>query len=753
MKKSIKVISILCVCLVFLSFFPSEIFASEDKFTKIDVISIDDNGNRNINEELFYIKNNKLYISNFTITKYTMYDYDEENKAFVRIGQDYKNSTSKIKINESDNTVDVWSLLYHETFDCDIYKFNEFYFLPLAQIASYLKASVINFEENSICITSSGYSIADAMYNFNKDVKFMNDIKIIDDLYYGNETAYRRYCVWGYMGETIFDSKFSNIVGFGSYETYCDIMESAVSNNDVYSELMNNDSLLVDVLNLSQDTYENVYKKVSKVPTLSSSAIKTMFEDYKENNSFGDSDNLFNNFFESEELEIAPIKEFGDTISALGDYLEMMNYFYDYFRLNDDNRTALEYVSSAKSRSNELAAIKYIGSLYNDNLVKSIATKFTARITEELISETVKNIGLSKVKLATSITNEVFKLFGFDLSDNSAYDIMLANDLKRVILNNCKEYETEKLLKPSNSKNLRLAMIMTMLVEIEAYNMANKVAKRTGLSGYYNDDIEYLNKRLALFYKAKESWNYDDFESMKRVCDENKQQLQKIDLSKLNYASQDDAKNMLNNDKSSKGVLLSFIESYTESVISFINDTKFEAITDDGSMRIIDVNMDGYPDLTLSQFSRGGGHGGITNVYLYENGSFREIPLADNFVSTYLQLATDSKGNQFVSNGKPEPYNAFNDFYTPSVFGKVIIKNGKLDIEVIYDEYSESNTPEKYFKVINENYQFNELSDYSTINFHFDLDDNGNGTFKLTSSEEEIQDAIIDYFGWDYALG
>lgn len=752
MKKSIKLISIFCVILVVISLFPAEIFASEDKFVKIKVTSIDDSGNKNINEELFYCKNNEFYISNYTIVKYTMYDYDEENNAFVRVGQAYKNSTSKIKINESDNTVDVWSLLYHKTHDCDIYKFNEYYFLPLAKIASYLKATVTYVDDNSICITSSGYSIADAMYNFNKDVKFMDDIKIIDDLFYGNEAAYKRYCVLGYMGETMFNSKLSNIVGLGSYETYCDIMESAVNNNDVYNELMINDNLLIDVLDFSQDTYENIYKKVSKVPKLSSSAITTMFEEYKENNSFGDTDTLFNNFFESEELEVAPIKEFGDTISVVSDYLETANYLCDYFRMNEDNRSAIEYVSSAKSNSNEMSAIRYIGGLYNDDFVKSTSTKLVSKISEELVSESVKEIGLGKVKLATGISNEVFKLLGFDLSDNSSYDIMLANDLKRVILNNCKEYETEKLLKPSNSENLRLAMIMTLLVEIEAYEMANKVAKKTGLSGYYDDDIEYLNKRLALFYKAKESQNYDDFESIKRICDENQQQLQKIDLEKLDIVSQEETETILHTDKSCRGILLSFFESYTDLVISFVKNYEFEGYTDYGHMRIIDINMDGYPDLTLSQFSAGGGHGGISNVYLYHNGSFEEIMLDDDFESTYLQLATDSQGNQFISNGKPEPYNTFNDFYTPSVFGKVIIKNGKLDIEVIYDEYSESNTPEKYFKVINENYQFNELSDYSTINFHFDLDDNGNGTFKLTLSEEEIQDAIIDFFGWDYEL-
>lgn len=164
--------------------------------------------------------------------------------------------------------------------------------------------------------------------------------------------------------------------------------------------------------------------------------------------------------------------------------------------------------------------------------------------------------------------------------------------------------------------------------------------------------------------------------------------------------------------------------------------------------------MDGYPDLTLSQFSAGGGHGGISNVYLYNNGSFEEIMMDDDFISTYLQLATDSQGNQFISNGKPEPYNAFNDFYTPSVFGKVIIKNGKLDIEVIYDEnVGESEglyPPEDYIKVINENYQFVELSDYSIINFRFITDDNGEAAFVLTSSEEEIKDTVIDYFGGDY---
>lgn len=740
MKKAKKAVSVLCTFLIILSLFPIKVFASEDKFLQLKVISTDNKGNRSENDELFLYKNDELYVSNYTIIKYTMYDYNKENNAFVRIGQSYKNSTSKIVIDASKNTVDVWSLNYHETLDCNIYKFNNYYFFPLAKIAAYLKASVIYYNDNKLAIISSGCSIVDAMYNF-KDIKFMDATKIIDDLFYGDEALYKRYCILGYMCETVFNFKFSNIIGLGSFETYCDILESAVTNNDVYDNIMNNNSLLLDTLNVTQYTYEDIYKKISKVPKLSSSAITTMFEEYKEKNSFDDTDIVFDNFFESEELEILPVRKIGETISEVDDYLDIVNYLCDYFRINDDNRAAIEYFSSIKADSNEISAIQYIGKLYNNNFVKSVSTKLASKISEELLSKTVIEIGLGKIKLATSITNEMFKLIGFDLSDNSSYDIMLANDLKRVVLSNCKEYQTERLLNSNNSKNLRLSMIMTLLVEIEAYKMGNSVAKKTEISNYYDDDIRYLNKLLAMFYKAKESQQYDDFESIINNCEQNELGQKEINLEKLDVISQEEANEMLKSDELKKGTLLSFIELYTESVISFLNNNKLEALTDYGHMTIIDVNLDGYPDLTLSQTSTGGGHTNISNVYLYCNGSFEEITLADNFYSTFLQLAIDSEGKKIVSNGKPHLYNVYEEFYVPSVFGKVVINNNKLEIEIICDEYSETNSPKDYIESINNNFQFIPLSDF--INFKIN---ESNKTLELYSSENEIKDVILNYF-------
>jgi len=199
--------------------------------------------------------------------------------------------------------------------------------------------------------------------------------------------------------------------------------------------------------------------------------------------------------------------------------------------------------------------------------------------------------------------------------------------------------------------------------------------------------------------------------------------------------------------------------------MSFLNETEFDGVTDHGQMRIIDVNSDGYPDLTMSQFSSGGGEGGITNVYLYNNGTFEEISLEDNAVvylynngtseeilsmddnavATFFQIATDSKGKTFLSNGKPRPYYS-NDFYTPSRFGKVVVKNGKLEIKVIYDEYKDFDKPKDYLKKVTSKYTFKKLNDDETINYELNFDEKQEIYFQRTSSDDEVKYVINQYF-------
>ena len=180
--------------------------------------------------------------------------------------------------------------------------------------------------------------------------------------------------------------------------------------------------------------------------------------------------------------------------------------------------------------------------------------------------------------------------------------------------------------------------------------------------------------------------------------------------------------------------------------MSFLNETEFDGVTDHGQMRIIYVNSDGYPDLTMTQHSSGGGHGGMTNVYLYNNGTFEEISIDDNVGATFFQIATDSKGKKFVSNGKPKLYNSFNDFYTPSRFGKVVVKNGKLKIKVIYDEENDFDKPKDYLKKVTSKYTFKELNDDEAINFELNFDKKQEIYCQRTSSDDEVKYVINQYF-------
>ena len=184
------------------------------------------------------------------------------------------------------------------------------------------------------------------------------------------------------------------------------------------------------------------------------------------------------------------------------------------------------------------------------------------------------------------------------------------------------------------------------------------------------------------------------------------------------------------------------MKKYTENVVSFAHGN-LSAVTDWGCVRIIDVNRDGYPDLTLSQFSAGGGHGNITNIWLYKNGTFEELKF-DDFDCDFLQIATDSKGREFISNGKPELYNCFNDFYDPCEFGEVVVKNNKLTFKEIYNQ-DDFKSPDDYINAIEKNYKFKALSDDDMIRLKYDTYEE-NDTFVLDSTDDEIKSVVNSYF-------
>lgn len=548
----VKILSVFCSFAILFNVTNMVALAEDGKFVLLNISGYDEEGEESINQDnVFYIKDNILYAPIKVFEDYTMYNYDEKNTAFVRAGQQYKSANSMVDFSYEDSTMDVFYLGYQkETYDLNYYQFADTYFFPLDEMAAYLKASVVYKNSDTISILSSGVSISDALYNYEYLTSCLDYDDLKNDIFAGSEALTKTACVMGYFGETVFSFKLTNLLGdYGDYKKYLDILESAVTNNEPYEQLLNNDNLMADVLGMTGELYNEVYEKATKIYKLSSNSITTMFEDFKSINSFGD-DSPFDNFFPDEQLEIDKINSFSKYIDAADMFIDTVDFYHKFYTMNQDNKDAIALFNDSTNEDTRAIALDEMAGLYGNNIVEGTATQMCDEVINELLEKTAGKgaekliSGANKVKLATSIVNSVFKIFGFDLSDNSGYDVMLANELKQYVNRNLDD-DSDKLYTQSDCNNMRLTMILGLLIDIQSYKMGNKFADKYGSKGIYDDEIDLANKRIALFYLAKDSEKYDSVAGVENITEQNKKQIDLMDFENLNSIPSEDATRFL----------------------------------------------------------------------------------------------------------------------------------------------------------------------------------------------------------------
>lgn len=546
-KQFINFISVF-FCLLFLLHSVSlAVYAANDgEFVLLNISGYNDDGEKSVQEDnVFYIKNNTLYAPIELFEAYTMYDYDKTNQAFVRVGQEYKTSNSKVILDYENSTASVFYLTAQkEIYNIKYYAFGDTYFFPLAEMASYLKASIAYVDSDTISIVNSGISISDALYNYEPLTSCLDYFDIRDDIFAGDDSLAKTACILGYFGETIYAHKISNLFGeYGDYKKYLEILKGAVTNNESYEQVFNNENLLADVLGVTDAVYNKVYKKATKVYNLTANSIATMFEEYKAVNALAD-ESPFNNFFPEEQAAVDQINSFGKYISTVDQFIDTVKYYYDFYKVNQDNKDAIELLGNLNELDSRAYALRETAKLYGNSVVESTATMLSKELAQNLAEETLKDVagdlvpGVNKVKLAISIVDTVFKVAGFDISDNSGYNVMLADELKSYVLKNL-DGDKDNLSTQENFNNMRLTLILGMLIDIESYKMGNKLADKHECGGCYDTDIEEATQRLALFYLAKGGEKYDTVEGMQEIAEQNRKQIAKLDVGHLKVISAD----------------------------------------------------------------------------------------------------------------------------------------------------------------------------------------------------------------------
>lgn len=642
-KLSRQILSAFCALVVLFGMCNIVAYAEDGYFVLLDIMGYDETGTEITDaNNVFYVRNDTLYAPISVFEDYTMYNYDEENTAFVRVGQEYERANSKVVFNYESATIDIYYLTYQkETLDLDFYQFGDLYFFPLGEMAAYLKSSVVYKSNDTISIVSSGISISDALYNYNPINSCLDYSDLRDDIFAGDEGLYKSACVLGYVGETIFSFKVTNLMGsYGEKEKYVDILESAVTNNEPYEQLLNNDSLLADFLGITEELYNDVYKKATKTYKLSANALTTMFEDYKSMHSFGDA-SPFENFFPEEQAEIDKINSFSQYIDTVGVFVDAVDFYYKFYTMNQDHKDAIELFSDSSDYDMRAIALSEIADLYGNEVVESAMTQLGEEIEKELLDEALDIAakefmsGANKVKLATGIVDAVFNAAGFDLSDNSGYDVMLASQLKHFVLNSVDD-SAENLLTQDDCNKMRLTQILGMLIDIQSYKMGNKFAAKYSSEGIYDDELDEANKRIALFYLAKDSEKYDCVEGTQQIADQNKKQIAKLDLS-LHIADENTAKKFL-------ATMGNYLEAATELIYNF---PKYGMEFVDTSISVELIDLDGNEVPEIVYWSRLGATGvpSIGGFFSYNGNQYTKCEIKTDIEDPYILYPILPKNN------------------------------------------------------------------------------------------------------------
>ena len=512
------------LCLVII--FPVvPVFASESKFISYKVQSIDEYGEITESNEAAYFDGQNLYVAVNFFTDFTLYYYDVETTSFIRKGQEKTSKFGKVELDLLNKKAVVYAnpISKREYKLDNVYKFGNQVFLPLAQMISFLKAS-LSIENDTVRIVNSGYSLVDAEYAMNKLCEKNSPINygidnVIDDIYGGSETAYYYSSVLGYFGSTIFGlrlSKLDFITNVGELEEYEDFIEKCVTNNDTYIELLTTNDDLINRFNLAYNLNKDI-NDLSKDMKDITSVVKDVAEPVKDSSL-------------STALLWVDARDWNALFESISTVANVADYYLKLGSMCEDHKNMIDAVES-KSTVDENGlplhlAIENVQKKFSQDLVNNIMTEIGQELVKKAIDKG-KKVVLEKAIPSTAaikLIAKAFKLMGFDIASDADYSIMIDLNAKHMLFNDYIYQDSSLTHKNSNqTEKYRLSAIFLLQACRQTYISANKLAGKHDLSkNYYKNQIENIENVLGLYYLAAQSKYFDNFIDIEKNIENSK---------------------------------------------------------------------------------------------------------------------------------------------------------------------------------------------------------------------------------------
>lgn len=516
--------------------------AAESRFLSFQVESVSENGSKTESREAAYVVGQELYVSTNFLAKYTLFYYNGDTHAFVRRGQEANSKFGRVEINPDSQKATVYMNPFSskEYTLHGVYTFGQTTFLPLDQMAAYLKCS-LTIKDDVMRVVNSGYSLVDAEYAMSK-IQSKSDLlrydvgNIVDDIFDGSEMLFKLSGILGYFGSTVFErriSKLDFIFHTGDIKEYESFLDKCVTDNQAYMDALTSGDDLINRFNTVAGLNKDVHDTSKKLADLTS-IITDVTQPLKE-------DNL------SASLLWKDASDWNTAFSDLSKITQFADYYLKLGSMCEDNQNMLAQFGDRQLKSDTdfpfRVALLKVKSRYGGSTVSNIMGQVGQQLIKYGADDAVKtalkkaasDAVLSELSIATTtmdVITKVCRAAGCDIASDANYSIMLDLAVRTMLFNDFNDLDnTLRHTNESQTENYRQAAIFYLIACKQTFDAANKLAAKYDMSAtYYKNRIKTINTVLSLYYLAIQSKHFDNFAEMEENIADNQQEIRDAGL-------------------------------------------------------------------------------------------------------------------------------------------------------------------------------------------------------------------------------
>lgn len=516
--------------------------AAESRFLSFQVESVSENGSKTESREAAYVVGQELYVSTNFLAKYTLFYYNGDTHAFVRRGQEANSKFGRVEINPDSQKATVYMNPFSskEYTLHGVYTFGQTTFLPLNQMAAYLKCS-LTIKDDVMRVVNSGYSLVDAEYAMSK-IQSKSDLlrydvgNIVDDIFDGSEMLFKLSGILGYFGSTVFErriSKLDFIFHTGDIKEYESFLDKCVTDNQAYMDALTSGDDLINrfstVAGLNKDVHDTS-KKLADLTSIITDVTQPLKEDNLSASLLWKDASDWNTAFS----DLSKITQFADYYLKLGSMCEdiqnMLAQFGDRQLKSDTDFPFRVALLKVKSRYGGSTVSNIMGQV-GQQLIKYGADDAVKTALKKAASDAV----LSELAIATTtmdVITKVCRAAGCDIASDANYSIMLDLAVRTMLFNDFNDLDnTLRHTNESQTENYRQAAIFYLIACKQTFDAANKLAAKYDMSAtYYKNRIKTINTVLSLYYLAIQSKHFDNFAEMEENIANNQQEIRDAGL-------------------------------------------------------------------------------------------------------------------------------------------------------------------------------------------------------------------------------